>query len=232
MDAMLTRVSIAAWDKDGIDGVKEELHRRWLNTSGSTSDVRNRLVAALARDYAEGWTLGSFAPGLRLDHLLNTATVPFTGEGRDPETLVGQHLVEIKKNEDGTMNLEFSDGPDQQIRTRSFGSTTTEVAFDDDDDDYDDDSDNCWLLVGDRYDPPLLILEAVTGIRRTHYEGPTFSVIGIECEGTRNMLFFYPAKKGVLSPPVGSIGDSCLLEEKMPIHENDKRMERMLWNSG
>ena len=232
MDAMLTRVPTAAFHKDGIDGVKEELRRRWLNTSGSTSDVSNRLIVALVRDYADGWTLGSFAPGLRLDHLLNTMIVPFDGEGRDPETLVGQHLVEIKKNEDGTMTLEFSDGPDQLIRTRWIGSTATEVAFDDDDVDNDDDTDSRRLFIGDRHDPPLLILEAVTGIRRTHYEGPTFSVIGIECENTRQMLFFYPAKKGVLSPPVGSIGDSLLLEETKPIHENIVRVEHMLWNSG
>lgn len=232
MDAMLTRVSAAAFNKDGTDGVRKELRRRWLNDSGSTDDVANRLIAALARDYADGWTLGSFAPGFRLDGLLNTMVVKFNGEGRDPETLVGKHLVEIKKDEDGTMNLEFSDGPDLQIRTGSVGSMTTEVAFDDDDDDYDDSSFGRWLLVGVDCHPPILILEAATGIRRTHYEGPTFSVIGIECEGTRNMLFFYPAKKGVLSPPVGSIGDSLLLEEKKPIHENNNPMEHLLWNSG
>ena len=223
MDAMITCVSQAANVKDGV---KEELRRRWLPTYGSICDIRDRLIADLARDQRDGWTLGSFAPGLRLGSLLNTMIVPFDGEGRDPETLVGQHLVEIKKNEDGTTSLEFPDGPGQQIRTR-FGH---EVAFDDDEEDDDDDTDHWRLFVGESY-PPLLILEAGTGIRRTHYEGPTFSVIGIECEGTRKMLFFCPAKKGVLPPLVGSIGDSLLLEEKKPIHENNKRVERLLWNS-
>ena len=84
-----------------VRDLQHELRKRRLMVSGIKADLRRRLIEDLRTDYDNGWTCGK---------LLNVRLIPFSGDGIDPQTLIGRHVTCIDEaNSRGTVKLSFAD---------------------------------------------------------------------------------------------------------------------------
>ncbi|CAF9914932.1 hypothetical protein IMSHALPRED_002284 [Imshaugia aleurites] len=220
MDEVIARI-----DGMSTSAIRDELRQRRLNDSGYEPDIQNRLIASCARDFTAGWTMGD---------LLDTRSVPFNGEGRNPQELVGRHLKRLIGNANGTVTLELSDAADRQVLLKSSGEEVNDgfphlpavrVLYDN----YIRES----FCHSSGKESPHLIVEATMGLRRKYHGGPTFTVIGIKCEGMKTMKFFWPAGNPMGYVFVVAIRGVLLLEEmEKPIHEDILREELLLPESG
>ena len=170
-----------------ISDAQHELSKRGLKTSGSKDVLLQRLFESLEAEYAEGWTLG---------YLLNTKTLPFHSRGRDPQSLVGRHVEGYRYAGDGIVVLELSDDEDVTVLSNKPRDTAAKIKMDDD---------LFWalhILDGMHAVPrqlakkPLLIIEAVTGVRKNRWGKEARAVLGLRLEGMRTTSFFFLADEG------------------------------------
>ena len=167
-----------------ISDAQHELSKRKLKVSGSKNVLLQRLFEALEAEHAEGWTLG---------YLLNTKIIPFHGKGRDPRSLIGHHVEGYKCNGDGIMVLEISDGEDVTVQSNQSPETCARIKMDDE---------LFWAfhsLDGMTTVPrrlasnPLLIIEAVLGVRKNRWGKEAGIVLGLKMEGMRAIAFLFLA---------------------------------------
>lgn len=172
---------------------QHELGKRNLNASGCQDEVLRRLYEALEAEYADGWTLG---------YLLNTRIVPFNGKGRAPQSLVGHHVEGYKCDGDGII-LGLSDGEDVTILSSESSDECATIKMD---------HDLFWALhtldamkavPRNLVRNPLLITEAVTGVRKNRWGKEAGAVFGLKLEGMRAISFFFLA------------GEACTREDRM-----------------
>ena len=188
-----------------------ELRMRNLNASGCKDDLLCRLYEVLDAEHAEGWTLG---------YLLNTKILPFNGKGRDPQTLVGHH-VEGYECDGESIILGLSDGEDMTILSRNSRDECAMIKMD---------HDLFWALHtldGMKAVPrnlainPLLIIEAVVGVRKNRWGEEAGSVFGLKLEGMKAISFFFLA--GEASSREDRICGDVWLEDNKLLRE-DTRM--------
>ena len=167
-----------------ISDAQHELSKRKLKVSGSKNVLMQRLFEALKAEHAEGWTLG---------YLLNTKIVPFHSKGRDPRSLIGHHVEGYKCDGDGIMLLELSDGEDVMIHSNKSTDTCARIKMDDD---------LFWAFhTLDGMEPvprrlankPLLVIEAVPGVRKNRWGKEAGTVLGLKLEGMGKIAFFFAA---------------------------------------
>lgn len=177
-----------------ISDAQYELSKRKQKASGSKNELLWSLFEALEAEHAEGWTLG---------YLLNTKILPFNGKGRDPRSLVGHHIEGYHCDGDGVMILELSDGEDATVLSHKFSNGCAKIKMDDD---------LFWalhILDGMKAVPrdlakkPLLITDAVNGVRKNRRGKEAGTVFGLRLEGMRAISFFFLA------------GDVFLREDRM-----------------
>ncbi|KAF6220069.1 hypothetical protein HO133_010827 [Letharia lupina] len=169
-----------------VSDAQHELSKRQLETSGCQDDLLCRLFEALERELAEGWTFG---------YLLNTKTLPFNGKGRDPRSLVGHHVEGYKCDGDGILIMELCDGEDAAILSIRASDGYAKIKMDDD---------LFWALHSldgmkavprDLVKKPLLITEAVIGVRKNRWGKEAGTVFGLKLEGMRAISFLFLAGK-------------------------------------
>lgn len=177
-----------------ISDAQYELSKRKQKASGSKNELLWRLFEALEAEHAEGWTLG---------YLLNTKILPFNGKGRHPRSLVGHHIEGYHCGEDGVMILELSDGEDATVLSHKSSNGCAKIKMDDD---------LFWAfhtLYGIKAVPrdlakkPLLITDAVNGVRKNRRGKEAGTVFGLRLEGMRAISFLFLA------------GDVFLREDRM-----------------
>ena len=185
-----------------ICDAQHELSKRQMKLSGSKNVLLQRLFEALEAEYVEGWTLG---------YLLNTKIVQFRGRGRDPRSLIGHHVEGYKCDGDGIMILELSDGEDVTICSNRAADTCARIKMDDD---------LFWAfhtLNGMEAVPrrlankPLLVIEAVPGIRRNRWGTEAGTVLGLKLAGMRAIAFLFLAAEASIHED-GVCGDVWLAE--------------------
>ena len=167
-----------------ISDAQHELSKRKLKVSGSKDVLLLRLFEALEAEHANGWTLG---------YLLNTKIIQFHSKGRDPRGLIGHHVEGYECDGDGNVILELSDGEDVKIHSDLSTDTCARIKMDDD---------LFWAfhtLDGMEAVPrrlankPLLVLDAVPGVRKNRWGKEAGTVLGLRLEGMRMMAFFFVA---------------------------------------
>lgn len=168
-----------------LSDAQHELSKRRLNASCRKDDLLRRLFEALEAEYAEGWTLG---------YLLNTKILPYSGKGRDARSLVGHHVEGYECDGDGVVVLALSDGEDVAVLSDNTSSDCgARIKMD---------HDLFWalhVLDGMRAVPrdlvtkPLLITEAVMGVRKDRWGKEAGTVFGLKLEGMRAISFFFLA---------------------------------------
>ena len=167
-----------------ISDAQHELSKRKLKVSGSKNVLLQRLFEALEAEHAEGWTLG---------YLLNTRIVPFHSKGRDPRSLIGHHVEGYKCDGEGNMVLELSDGENVTIHSNQSTDPCARIKMDDD---------LFWAfhtLDGMEAVPrrlankPLLIIEAVPGVRKNRWGKEVGTVLGLKLEGMKAIAFLFLA---------------------------------------
>lgn len=166
-----------------------ELSKRKLKPSGRKDALLRRLFDALETEYADGWTLG---------YLLDTKILPFHSKGRDPRRLIGHHVEGYTRDGNGNLTLELSDGEDVTLVSSNKSSdddASTMIKMD---------HDLFWALhtldginavPRDLARKPLLITDAVTGVRKDRWGKEAGSVVGLKLEGMRTISFFFLAGK-------------------------------------
>ena len=83
-----------------VHELQHQLRTRSLAVTGIKSDLRRRVIETLRTDYDDGWTCG---------YLLNIRRIPFSGDGIDPQTLIGLHVTGIDEARSrGNVKLSFS----------------------------------------------------------------------------------------------------------------------------
>lgn len=176
--------------------LKDILRARGQYDRGRKPALQDRLIEGLRKDYAEGWQHGKF---------LNTRIVPFNGQGRDPQELIGLHLksFQLFARRYGILGgtLKFTDGEDHIIIMRPshrVAKTQVRVEFEE----YWNmsrytnrgEDEEVWKFwnqkLPDRVTGPAPIVEAVTGIRRNLRDESKSLVLGLRCEGMSKMGFF------------------------------------------
>ena len=200
-----------------ICDAQHELNKRKLKVSGSKNVLLQMLFEALEAEHAQGWTLG---------YLLNTKIVPFHSKGRDPRCLIGHHIEGYECDGDGIMALQLSDGEDVTIHSDQSTDTCARIKMDDD---------LFWAfhtLSGMEAVPrrlankPLLVIEAVPGVRKNRWGKEAGTVLGLKLEGMRAIAFLFLA------------GDASIREDRVCgdvwLAENDELREdtRLLHGGG
>ena len=169
-----------------VSDAQHELSKRKLEVSGCKDDLLWRLFEALKAEHAEGWTLG---------YLLNTKILPFHDKGLDPQSLSGHHVEGYKSDGDGIMILELSDGEDVSILSNTSSDDCAKIKMD---------HDLFWALHTvdgmkavpcDLAKKPLLITEAVMGVRKDRWGKEAGTVFGLKLEGMRAISFFFLARE-------------------------------------
>ena len=187
-----------------------ELRKRKLNASSCKDDLLCRLYEVLEAEYAEGWTLG---------YLLNTKILPFNGKGRDPQSVVGRHIEKYTCDGDGII-LGLSDGEDMTILSSESRDECAMIKMD---------HDLFWALHtldGMKAVPrnltnnPLLIIEAVIGVRKNRWGEEAGSVLGLRLEGMKDISFFFLA--GEASSREDRICGDVWLEENSVLREDTR----------
>lgn len=167
-----------------VSDAQYELSKRKLKASGPKDELLWTLFEVLEAEYAEGWTLG---------YLLNTKILPFDGKGRDPRGLIGHHVEGYKCDGDCIIILELSDGEDATLLSHKSSNRCARIKMDDD---------LFWAfhtLDGIKAVPrnlakkPLLITEAVTGVRKNRRGQEAGTVFGLKLQGMRAMSFLFLA---------------------------------------
>ena len=165
-----------------ISDAQNELGKRSIVYSGPKDALIQKLYEALEAEFAQGWTMG---------YLLNTKVLGFHCKGRDPRRLAGHHVVGYSYVERSTIILCLSDGAEVIIQSNKQTDTCIKM-----------DNDLFWAfhtLDGMKAIPrdfthrPILINEAVTGVRRDRSKKEEWTVFGLKLENMRVLSFFFLA---------------------------------------
>ncbi len=192
-----------------LSNAELELKKRNKESSGSKDALIQRLYEALEAEFAQGWTLG---------YLLNTKVSGGHGRGSDPRSLVGHHIKGYSYFGEGTIILTLSDGDDVTIQSKNQPNTGIKM-----------DNDLFWALhtldgmkavPRDFAQRPLLITEAVTGMRRDRSRR-VWIVFGLKLEGMRVPSFFFQSRE-VLERVDMVCGDVWMEKDDVP--RQDSRM--------
>lgn len=172
-----------------ISDAQHELRKRKLKVSGSKKVLLQRLFEALGAEHAEGWTLG---------YLLNTKIVPFHSKGRDPRSLIGHHVEGYGRGRGDIMVLELSDGKNVTIHSSRSPDTCARIKMDD----YLfwtlHTLDGIEALPRRLTNKPLLIIEAVTGVRKNRWGKEAGTVLGLRLEGMRAIGFLFLGSESLI----------------------------------
>lgn len=169
-----------------VSDAHHELSKRGLKVSGSKDELLRRLFEALEAEHMEGWTSG---------YLLSTRIIPFDGRGRDPRSLIGHHVAGCNCVGDGSLTLELSDGEDMAVLSTEPSDECSTIKMD---------HDLFWALHAldgmkavprNLREKPLLIIEAVTGLRKNRWGKEAGNVFGLKLEGMRAISFLFLAGK-------------------------------------
>ena len=194
-----------------LSDAQHELSKRELKVSGSKNDLLWRLFEALETENAEGWTLG---------YLLNTRTLSFNGKGRDPRSVIGHHLEGYRRDKEGIMILNLSDGEDVTILSNKSSDDCAKIKMD---------HDLFWALHaldGMKAVPrnlakkPLLITEAATGVRKNRWGKEAGQVFGLKLQGMRAISFFFLAGEASSIREDRMCGDVWLAAENDVLRED------------
>lgn len=157
--------------------LQHELRKRGLSVTGIKRDLRKRVIKALRREYAEGWTLG---------YLLDIKIIPFNGRGRDPRTLIGRHVTGLGEIEDNKMVIMLSDGEDATIVCQA--SDADDLGFHSNDELF-----RLFYTSGSEsrtYEKkPLLVTDAATALCKNHQGVVAATIFGIKLAGMKKMAF-------------------------------------------
>lgn len=192
---------------------QHELSKRKLKVSGCKNILLWRLFEALEAEHAEGWTLG---------YLLNTRILPFHGKGRDPRSLIGHHVEGYECDGDSIMTLELSDGQNVTILSSESSDDCARIKMDDG---------LFWALhtldgmeavPRNLVKQPLLIIEAVTGVRKNRWGKEAGVVFGLKLKGMRVISFVSLASEASVRED-RMCGD-VWLEENEVLREDIRRL--------
>lgn len=201
-----------------VSDAEHELGKRNLKSFGCKEDLLCRLYEALEAEHGDGWTSG---------YLLNTKILPYNGKGRDPQSLVGYHVMGYQCDGDGHVVLELSDGEDVTVLSSETSDECTIIKMD---------HDLFWALHtldGMKAVPrnlvkhPLLIIAAATGVRKNRWGKEAGSVLGLKLKGMSAMSFFFLAdeassREDRICGDVWLEENSILCEDTRMLHGGDE----------
>lgn len=118
-----------------------------------------------------------------MGYLLDTKILPFNGKGCDPRSLVGHHIEGYKCDGDGIMILELSDGEDATIISNGSSDDIAKIKMDDEPFWTLHTLDGLAAVPRDITKKPLLITEAVTGVRKNRWGKEAGTVFGLGLAG-------------------------------------------------